>query len=238
MLKRVLAAGLLAFLVYLFWLPWVPALKTTVPAKTSLMHLREEQAREKGIKRPRSVLIWRPLAAISPHLVHAVLLAEDDQFYRHSGFDFEQIEIAVRRNLEKKRFAYGGSTITQQLARTLYLSPRKSLLRKAKEALITVWMEAALSKRRILELYLNVVEWGPGIYGAEAASRHYFEKPAAELTPDEAVALALVLPSPRRWSPTSERAFMARRRTNLLDRMRKAGYIPDDNSFDEDRNLD
>jgi len=219
-------AGLI-FLVYLFWLPWVPELNTHNPATSSIRQHREAQARLK--KRPvQSTMIWRPYALISPHLVHAVLLAEDDQFYHHRGFDLVQIRIALETNWRKKRYAYGGSTITQQLARTLYLTPKKSLIRKAKEALITLWLEQTLSKKRILELYLNVVEWGPGIYGAEAASRYFFEKSSADLTPDEAVALASILPSPRRWSPVSERAFMARRRTQLLERMRRAGYIPEE----------
>jgi monofunctional biosynthetic peptidoglycan transglycosylase len=173
-------------------------------------------------------MVWRSLDQISPHLVHAVVLSEDDRFYDHRGFDFEQIRIAIETNWKKKRYAYGGSTITQQLARTLYLTPRKNLLRKAKEAVITFWLERSMSKRRILEVYLNVIEWGPGIYGAEAASQFYFQIAAADINPDEAAALASVLPSPRRWSPTSERAFMAQRRTRLLERMRRAGYIPEE----------
>ena len=110
--------------------------------------------------------------------------------------------------------------------RTLYLRPRKSILRKVKEAVLTVYLERTLTKRRILELYLNVVEWGPGVFGAEAAAQYYFGKSAAELSPDEAVALASILPSPRRWSPFSEKEFMARRRTQLMERMQKAGYAP------------
>src|SRR6185437_4422092 len=140
--------------------------------------------------------------------------------------DFEQMRIAVQRDWAKKGFVYGGSTLTQQLARTLYLSPHKDLLRKAKEAVITVYLERTLAKRRILELYLNVVEWGRGIFGAEAAARHDFGVSAADLTPDQAVALASILPSPRRWRPSSERAFMARRRSQLTERMQAEGYWP------------
>src|SRR5439155_17227406 len=132
----------------------------------------------------------------------------------------------VKLDWEKKRFVYGGSTLTQQLARSLYLSPRKNLLRKAKEALITFLLESYLSKKRILELYLNVVEWGRGVYGAEAAAQAYFQKPASDLTADEAAALVSILPSPRRWNPASERAFIAGRRTRLVARMRAAGYLP------------
>ncbi len=159
-------------------------------------------------------------------MIHAIILSEDDTFYQHHGFDLEQIQIAFERNWKKKRYVYGGSTITQQLARTLYLRPHKSILRKIKEAALTVYLEAKLPKKRILELYLNVAEWGSGIFGVEAASQAYFHKSAADLTADEAVALASILPSPRRWSPVSEKAFMARRRTQLLERMQRAGYAP------------
>jgi monofunctional biosynthetic peptidoglycan transglycosylase len=214
---------------YLLWLPDVPALKTTNPTETTLMQLREKQAHETG-KQIRIIYHWKDLHDISPNLMHAVLLSEDDTFYQHHGFDLEQIQVAMKMDWEQKRFVYGGSTITQQLARSLYLSPRKNLLRKAKEALITVLLEKNLPKDRIMEIYLNVIEWGPGVFGAEAASWTYFQKPAKSLTPDEAVALASILPSPRRWSPVSERAFMARRRTRLYARMRNAGFIPPDQS--------
>jgi monofunctional biosynthetic peptidoglycan transglycosylase len=191
------------------------------------MRLRIEQARKAKVPYTTK-MIWRDLNDISPNLVHAVLVAEDDTFYQHNGFDVNEIKEAIRINWAKKRWAYGGSTITQQLARNLYLSPQKNLLRKLKEALITVRLEQTLPKKRILEIYLNVVEWGRGIYGAEAAAQFYYQKSAADLTADEAAALASILPSPRRWSPHSEKAFMARRRTQLLNRMRQAGYMPDD----------
>lgn len=212
------AAGGAAF-AYLLWLPWVPALKHSVPNPTAFMELRASQSRKKGQKLKQKT-VWRNLSQISPRLVNAVLLAEDDVFYGHRGFDFDQIKIAVKLNWRKKRYAYGGSTITQQLARTLYLSPTKSILRKFKEAVLTFWMESVLAKNRILEIYLNVVEWGPGIYGAEAASRYYYQKGAEEISDEEAVALASILPSPRRWSPLKESPFMKRRRENLLLRLR------------------
>jgi monofunctional biosynthetic peptidoglycan transglycosylase len=227
--KRTAGLAVLGLLSYLFWWPWFHSLRHANPTHTSLMMLRESQARGQRHKR-RSVLVWRPLSQISPALVHALLLAEDDQFFQHSGFDLSQILVALQKDWQEKRFAYGGSTLTQQLARTLYLSPRKNILRKAKEAFITLWLEHTLSKTRILEIYLNVVEWGRGIYGAEAAARFYFRKPAKDLTPDESVALVSILPSPRRWSPFSERSFMARRRTNILEAMRKQGYINDEDS--------
>jgi monofunctional biosynthetic peptidoglycan transglycosylase len=225
MIRRLIRLALAGFLIYLLWPYNVLQLRRHNPRTTSLIELRKQEARA-AHRRMKPQRVWRNLSQISPNLVHAVLLAEDDTFYRHHGFDFEQIQIALAENLQKQKFAYGGSTITQQLARTLYLRPRKSLLRKLKEAVLTIYLEAALPKRRILELYLNVVEWGPGIFGAEAAAQYYFWKPASELTPDEAVALASILPSPRRWSPFSEKAFMALRRTQLIERMRKAGYAP------------
>jgi monofunctional biosynthetic peptidoglycan transglycosylase len=222
---RLFFLALFAALIYLAWMPNVRELRTENPTTTAMMELRKRQAGEKG-KKLKQKMVWRPLNQISPYLMHAVLIAEDDMFYHHEGFDIEQIKIAIQRDWEEKKFVYGGSTITQQLARTLYLSPHKNLLRKAKEAAITIYLERTLTKKRILELYLNVAEWGNGIYGAEAASRAYFGVSAADLTPDQAVALASILPSPRRWSPTSERAFMARRRAQLLNRMGRAGHLP------------
>jgi monofunctional glycosyltransferase len=216
--------------IYLLHLPYIPALRTGNPSKTTLMQLREKQAKDAG-KPLHLYYVWKPIAEISPNLMHALLLSEDDTFYQHNGFDMEQIQIAIKTDWEKKRFAYGGSTLTQQLARSLYLSPRKNLFRKAKEAFITVLLERYLTKNRIMELYLNVVEWGPGVFGAEAASQTYFQKPAKELSPDEAVALVSILPSPRRWSPTSERSFMTRRRSRLYSRMRREGYVPSEPSL-------
>src|SRR5882762_509695 len=204
-LERIWVLAMAALLVYLCNQPNIEELQKHNPTTTALMELRLRQARALGKSYPTS-MTWKNLEEISPHLVHAVLLAEDDQFYNHRGFDLEEIKQAIKINWAKKRYAYGGSTITQQLARTLYLSPRKNIIRKLKEALITVRLERSLSKRRILEIYLNVIEWGRGLYGAEAAARFYYNKSAADLTSDEAVALASILPSPRRWTPSGEQA--------------------------------
>jgi len=225
MIRRIVLLSLLGFLGYLLWPYGVLELPHKNPRTTALIERRKMEARLVH-RKFKPEMVWKNTKQISPNLLHAVLLAEDDTFYQHHGFDFEQIEIAIAKNLEEGKYVYGGSTITQQLARTLYLRPRKTLLRKLKEAILTVYLEKTLPKKRILELYLNVVEWGPGVFGAEAAAQFYFHKPASDLTPDESVALASILPSPRRWSPFSEKAFMARRRTQLLDRMRKAGYAP------------
>jgi monofunctional biosynthetic peptidoglycan transglycosylase len=217
--------GFVIFLGYLAWPYGVFDLADHNPKTTAIIEIRRKEAL--ALHRPfHPQMEWRDLADISPNLTHAILLAEDDTFYQHHGFDYEQIRIAIAENIVKQKYAYGGSTITQQLARTLFLRPRKAIIRKVKEAFITIYLEHTLSKKRILELYLNVVEWGPGIFGAEAASEYYFHKSAKDLTSDEAVAMASILPSPRRWSPFSEKAFMARRRTQLTVRMQKAGYAP------------
>jgi monofunctional biosynthetic peptidoglycan transglycosylase len=167
----VVIAGLFS-LFYLLAVPNVSKLKKEHPRKTALMEYREKAAKEKR-KPYRIYQSWVSLSKISPYLVKAVLIAEDDKFWEHEGFDYEAIQKAMERDLKAKKFKFGGSTITQQLARNLYLSPEKSLIRKISEALITWRMEKILSKKRILEIYLNVAEWGDGIFGVEAASRYY-----------------------------------------------------------------
>lgn len=172
------------------------------PASTSFMRLRLAELREKD---PGATLRhqWVPYEQISVHLKRAVIAAEDDSFVDHEGFDWEGIERALERNEKKGRAVAGGSTISQQLAKNLFLSPSRSYLRKAQEAVITVMIEQLWSKRRILEVYLNVVEWGDGIFGAEAAARRYYGAPASRLGPSEAARLAVMLPNPRRY----ERSF-------------------------------
>jgi len=228
---RVLAALLGLFLLvsagYVLWLPDVTPLKKTNPSETSFMRLKERQARAQGRKLPRH-MVWTPWAAISENLKHAVLVAEDDGFYAHKGVDWESTQRAIAEDLKKRRFAKGGSTITQQLARNLYLSPSKNPLRKVKEILIARRLERHLGKRRIFELYLNVAEWGKGIYGAEAAAQAYFGKSAADLTPEEAAALAAALPSPRRYNPVGGTRFMERQKSRIIGRMRASGYLPDE----------
>lgn len=212
---------------YVLWLPDVSELKSKDPAETSFMRIKEKQALAQGKKLGRT-MIWTGWDGISEHLKHAVLVAEDDGFYRHKGVDWESTRRALETDWRKRRFARGGSTITQQLARNLYLSPSKNPLRKIKELLIARRLEKALGKRRIFELYLNVAEWGKGIYGAEAASRAYFGKSAAGLTPEEAAALAAALPSPRRYSPVKGTKFMEKRKSSIVARMRASGYLPEE----------
>jgi len=210
---------------YLALMPDISRLKKNNPPKTAFMEYREKEWREKGQK-VQIRHAWVPLSRISPYLVKAVLIAEDDKFWSHEGFDYEGIQQAIAKDLQTGRLKFGGSTITQQLARNLYLSPAKSFWRKIREALITWRMEQVLSKRRILELYLNVAEWGVGIFGAEAASRHYFKKPASDLTPREAARLAVVLPSPRKLNPAGNQRYVDKRSEVIYSIMLKRGIVP------------
>ncbi len=188
------------------------------------MEYREKASKEKR-KPYRIYQVWTPLPKISPYLVKAVLIAEDDKFWKHEGFDYEAIQKALEKDLKAKKFKFGGSTITQQLARNLYLSPEKSILRKISEAVITWRMEQTLSKKRILELYLNVVEWGDGIFGAEAASRHYYRKSSSELTPEEAARLASVLPNPRKYNPLGDQRYVINRSNLIYNIMIQRGIV-------------
>jgi monofunctional glycosyltransferase len=159
------------------------------------------------------------LRRISPHLRRAVIEAEDGAFWQHSGLDLRQIRESIEVNLERGEFARGASTITQQLAKNLYLSPDRTILRKLRELMITRRLEAELTKERILELYLNVIEWGDGVYGAEAASRRYFRKPASQLAPDEAALLAGAIINPRVHDPGRPTRRLLQRQQIVLRRM-------------------
>ena len=209
-----LPVGAILFL-WLIVMPDVSALRTTNPKVTALMEARQAQAEAKGRTAERH-WVWVPLSQISPHLRQAVVTAEDASFFTHEGFDWEGIKDAALYNLEAGEFKRGGSTITQQLAKNLYLSPERSLLRKARESLIARSLEQHLTKERILELYLNVAEWGQGVYGAEAASRHHFKKSSLALTAEEAAWLAAILPSPRRYDPLRKTSFLTRRHHRIL----------------------
>ena len=212
---------------YLLFMPDLSKLKKENPKKTAFMEYRERASREKG-KTFRIYQQWVPFSKISPYLVKAVLIAEDDKFWKHEGFDYEAIQKAIEKDLQAKKYRFGGSTITQQLARNLYLSPEKSLTRKISEAIITWRIEKILSKKRILELYLNVAEWGEGIFGVEAASRHYYGKPSSELAPEEAARLASVLPNPRKYSPVGNQRYVIHRSLLIYSVMIQRGIvIPD-----------
>jgi monofunctional glycosyltransferase len=214
-----LPLSLLAF-TWLLTLPDVALLAKTNPGPTALMEHRQAFDQRQRHPAPRE-WTWVPLSRISRHLQHAAVAAEDASFFIHEGFDWEGIKDAAIHNLEAGELKRGGSTITQQLAKNLYLSTERSLLRKAREALITRSMEHHLTKERILELYLNVAEWGNGVYGAEAAARHHFGKSAQDLTADEAAWLAAILPSPRRYDPLRKTAFLSKRHERILKSMNK-----------------
>ena len=201
-------------------LPDVAVLKQRNPKSSALMELRAEEYRQKGIRVARQH-IWVPYGTISEHLKKAILLSEDAAFFSHKGVDMNELREALKRDWETGSFKRGGSTITMQLAKNLYLSPSKTPLRKVKEIIIARQIEQALPKRRIFEIYLNVVEWGRNIYGAEAAARHYFGKSAASLDILEAATLAALLPSPR---DLRQRGVLYRRNV-ILGRLASVGYL-------------
>jgi monofunctional biosynthetic peptidoglycan transglycosylase len=220
-LKSLLVTAVVAAVAYLYaTFPDVHALRTKNPKTTALMELRDQEYRQRGGKSPRQQ-IWVTYGAISEHLKRAVLISEDAAFFSHTGVDVKELQEALKKDWETGSFARGGSTITMQLAKNLYLNPSKNPLRKAKEIIIARQLEQALSKRRIFEIYLNVVEWGPNVYGAEAAARHYFNKPAANLDILEAATLAALLPSPR----NSHEKSLIHRRNLILSRMAQVGYL-------------
>ncbi len=224
-------------LLYLVFVPNVSRLRTENPGKTSFMECQEREARKKG-KPFKIYQIWVPLGRISPTLIKAVLIAEDDKFWSHEGFDYEAMKKALEKDVKAGKFKLGGSTISQQLARNLFLSPEKSLLRKVREAVITWRMERVLPKKRILELYLNVVEWGEGIYGIEAASRHYYGKPSSALTPEESARLAAVLPNPRKYRPVGSQRYVLHRADLIYDIMVRRGIVvPEYREATEERDL-
>src|SRR5688572_11414109 len=201
-MKRLLGIGSWVFLIaaayvgyIILTMPDVESLKTKNPTITAMM---EQRATERNSK-ARSLRVWKSYKTISPHLQNAVLISEDSAFFQHTGFDLEQIKESAKRNWQEKRFARGASTITQQLAKNLYLSTSKNPLRKIREVFIAKKLEDMLSKQRIFEIYLNVIEWGDGIYGVESASQRYFGKSSSALLPEEGAILAAMIPNPVRY---------------------------------------
>ncbi|MCX7988732.1 MAG: monofunctional biosynthetic peptidoglycan transglycosylase [Thermodesulfovibrio sp.] len=220
----------LIYLSYIIIYPFtvdVSSLKKKNPSITAMMNYRLEQWQREG-KKITLKKQWVSIERISPYLVKAVLIGEDDKFYRHSGFDIEAIKKAIERDIKEKKLKYGGSTITQQLAKNLYLSPSKNPVRKIQEAIITWRLERTLSKKRILELYLNIAEWGEGVFGAEAASRYHFGKSAFELNPMEAARLAAALPNPIKYSPSGNSKFIEKRANLIYFIMQKRGIIKEE----------
>ncbi len=184
------------------------------------MERRKSELRRAGVD-PRLEWIPVPLSRMSPALSRAAVAAEDARFYEHAGVDWVAVRDALEKDWDGRNLRHGGSTITQQLAKNLYLSPRRTPLRKLREWAIAKSLEARLTKRRILELYLNVVEFGPRTFGAEAAARRYFGKPAAYLSDLEAATLAAVIPSPRLYDPVRHSQRVARRARQILRAMER-----------------
>jgi len=202
----------------------VRVLAHTNPKDTGVMRQRDEEARGAG-RRPRRIQTWVPLAQVSRHLVHAVVAAEDPKFFGHEGIDWEAMRESVETDVKRWRFARGGSTITQQLAKNLFFTTRKSVIRKLREMIVASWLEDELSKRRILELYLNVIEWGDGVYGCGAAAARYYGKSVGDLDESEAAGLAAMIPSPRRINPRTNPARHARAQRRILRLMAHVGYV-------------
>jgi monofunctional glycosyltransferase len=209
-------------------------LRSNNPSSTSLIDTRIREAEAKG-QQPKREQTWVPIEKISPNLQRAVLAGEDTNFLSHNGFDFEAIQNAwdhAQREAAKEakkegedddwlpslpEFKRGGSTVSQQLAKNLYLSSQKSFIRKGQEAIVTIMLERLLTKRRILEIYLNVIEWGDGVYGAEAAAQRYFHKPAASLSVNEAAFLSAMIPNPRTvYNPQVNPRRVARRQRIIM----------------------
>lgn len=188
------------------------------PGTTAFIDARLERLREKN---PQAVLQheWMPYGRISVNLKRAIVAAEDARFLDHEGFDWEGIQKAYERNLKKGRIVAGGSTISQQLAKNLFLSGQRTWWRKAQEAVITGMIEAIMTKRRILEIYLNVIEWGNGVFGAEAAAQYHYGTTASNLSAEQAAQLAAMVPSPRRYRPGSETPYLQKRTEVILSRM-------------------
>jgi monofunctional biosynthetic peptidoglycan transglycosylase len=220
----VLASALLLDIGLYFIYPDVSELKKTYPKKTAFMKYREQEWERKG-KKNKIIHQWVPLSHVSSYVIKAVIIAEDDKFWSHEGFDFEAMQKAIEKDIKKKQFAAGGSTISQQLAKNLYLSPSKNPVRKIKEAILTWRIERNISKKRIIELYLNVAEWGDGIFGIETAARRYYGKAASELTAKEAARLASVLPNPRRYNPVGTSRYVEGRSDRIYEIMVKRGIV-------------
>ena len=196
------------------------SLDTKNPKETALMQQRTEEARERG-KKLTIDYRWVSLASVPKHVRKAVLIAEDARFYSHAGIDWHEVGESFETSWEQGRIVRGGSTITQQLAKNLYLSTSRDPIRKFKELLIAWILEATLSKKRILELYLNIIEWGRGVFGIEAAAQRYFHKSASQLTKVEGARLAAVIPSPLRRRPTDDNDYVNNKAQLILKRMSK-----------------
>jgi monofunctional glycosyltransferase len=234
--KRLLLVVVLLLAVWLLWewatFPDTAALVKENPATTAFMEQRRRELRGEG--KPDALLYtFVRYDRISPYLRRAALVAEDNDFYEHGGVDVKAMKEALQRDWDRRKITHGGSTITQQLAKNLYLSKSRNPLRKLKEYFLARSLERHLSKKRILELYLNVVEMGERVYGAEAASRLYFQRSAAALSPQQAALLAGCLPNPRVMSPAAPNKRLRARQRMILSRMRRWGYLMEEEVLTE-----
>lgn len=226
--KIVVLALVAIAIVYQSWILFsVVRYKRSNPGSTALIDQRASQARSRG-EEVKQIQTWVPYDRISANLVRAVLAGEDSRFFDHAGFDWEEMRKALEEDWNSGEFKRGASTISQQLAKNLFLSTSKNPLRKVNEAVITKEMEWILGKRRILEIYLNVIEWGDGVYGAEAAARTYFNTSAAALSADQAAFLSAIIPSPNgAFNPSTHRRRVERRK-NLIERLMRHVVVPRD----------
>jgi monofunctional biosynthetic peptidoglycan transglycosylase len=224
-IKRIALCLLVLLLLYQLWLfGWVLWWSRANPDHTRFMEIRlgELQAKDPAARLKKQ---WVDYGHISNHLKRALIVSEDDLFVHHEGFDWGGIQKAIEKNSRKGKVVAGGSTISQQLAKNLFLSPSKTPWRKAEEAIVTVMIEALWSKQRIFEVYLNVIEWGNGVFGAEAASRHYYGVSAAQLSAEQAARLAAMVPSPRFYDRNRGAPGLAGKAEVILGRM-PAAQIP------------
>ena len=216
------SAALLAFIALQLWyLAHIWWWRDHPPRETAFMAQRLHELRERN-PQARLQYVWVPYDRISVHLKRAMIAAEDAKFVEHEGFDWDGIQKAMNKNERKGRVVAGGSTITQQLAKNLFLSGEKSYLRKGEEALITLMLESVLDKRRIFEIYLNVIEWGSGVFGAEAAARRYFGESAAQLSGEQAARLAAMAPNPRHYEKNPGSRGLAQKIPIIQSRMAAA----------------
>ena len=217
---RLLFFSLAAGLLYHLWIfAKVVYWNSYNPSNTAFMEARLEALRQKNAAATLQSQ-WVPYESISPHLKRAIIAAEDSKFLEHEGFDFEAIQKAYEKNARKGKLVAGGSTISQQLAKNLFLSGEKTPWRKIEEALITLMLENVMSKRRIMEIYLNVIEWGEGIFGAEAAIRHYYGISSSSLSPEQAARLAAMVPNPRYYDRHRATPWLSKKTGIILSSMR------------------
>ena len=220
-----LAGFFILYTIYsLFAVPDLCDLAKQNPKTTAFMEQKKEEWEDEGVRRKIDQR-WVPLSRISRHLKNAVIVTEDPNFYSHHGLDFHAIRMAVERNLEEQELAVGASTITQQLMKNLYLSPSRNPLRKWKEAILTLRVERCVKKNRLLEIYLNVIEWGETVYGIEAASRKYFGKPSSALDPAESALLAAMIRNPVLYNPYRPNSRLMKNKNLTLKMMLRRGMI-------------